>query len=406
MNALERFLSISSFERPNDPFFWSVDAWFDAYKRWMLEGMPVAHLENRQQINDHLLGRINQKEILAPNSCITGKGICNNPPWVPPLDPFYDLDVLQDDGVHITRVDWDGCIIRMLKEGVTMPQYLEYPVKDRATWNEYKKRLSPFSKGRFPSGWEYMDARLTDFVLDPALDGQPWSHRDFPLGMFCMSLWGIPRNYMGVEELAYLMSDDPNLVEEMIEHQFYFAMETAKQIFAAGITCEWAFFWEDMCYNKGPLISPEFVKRVMYPRYRKMCDFLHEHGVKMIMLDCDGDISMLLPIWLDAGINCMHPLEVASNMDMISLRKQYGKNLLLCGGVDKRAIAGSKGDIDAEVLRVKEMLSHGGYFINMDHHMPDDISYENIVYFLNEVYSLSDYEESRRKIRIGLTANE
>ena len=51
-----------------------------------------------------------------------------------------------------------------------------------------------------------------------------------------------------------------------------------------------------------------------------------------------------------------------------------------------------------EVEKVRVLIREGGYLVNCDHHIPPDVSYENIRYFLNEVNKLSVYEETRRVI--------
>ena len=63
---------------------------------------------------------------------------------------------------------------------------------------------------------------------------------------------------------------------------------------------------------------------------------LRENGVDVLILDCDGNIDELLPIWIDCGINGSFPLECASGMDARKVRKKFGENLVLFGNIDKR----------------------------------------------------------------------
>jgi uroporphyrinogen decarboxylase len=297
-------------------------------------------------------------------------------------------------------IDFDGAKIKKIKDNPeAMPQYIEYPVRDRKTWNEFKKRLDPFSQGRFPENWDIMTEKtVTQWPLKEELKGKNFQERDFVLAMFCASLFGMPRNYMGIENISLAMYDDPLLVEEMIEWQTYFSIEMIKQVFKAGVTFEWALVWEDMAFNKGSLIHPSYVKKVMVPRYKKITGLLRDNGIEVICVDCDGLIDELLPIWIDAGINCIFPIERASNNDPLKIRKKFGKNLILIGGIDKREIAKGKREIDVQVSMVKELIKDGGYFVNGDHHFPEDISYDNIVYLINEVNKLTDYPETRRTI--------
>ncbi len=362
--------------------------------------MPVRNLENMKEINMHLCGYQDQNETIPPNAAVKGMGPLKNPPWVPPLDPMFETKILKDEGDTVIKVDYDGAIVRAKKnDPEAMPQWLEYPVKNRKTWNDYKKRLDPFSPGRWPQGWHIMNDDKLQWPIREEQEGKSFEERDFPLGMYAFTLYSAPRNYMGLENFSIATKENVSLVEEMMEWHTYLSYEMIGKVFAAGITLDWVWIWEDMAYNGGPLVSPEFVKKYMAPRYRKIADLLRDNGVTAIIVDSDGDVEELIPIWLDCGINAIYPLERASGMNAIRLRKKYGKNLIMIGNVDKRNLAKGKSEIDHEVERIRILLKYGGYFPGCDHHIPPDIPYENIVYFLNEVHKLSDYENSRRRIK-------
>jgi hypothetical protein len=59
-------------------------------------------------------------------------------------------------------------------------------------------------------------------------------------------------------------------------------------VFAAGVEVDFAWFFEDICYKTAPLVSPDFVRRLMAPRYRTVVDLLHAQWVRTIILDSDG----------------------------------------------------------------------------------------------------------------------
>ena len=398
MDSRERFKRICRFERVNDPYMWSIAAWPETLERWVAEGMPVREpsFRNLKEVNMHFLGCQDRIESIQPVCAIRGMGKNGYAPWIVALDPMFEPTVLREDEEHVVQVDYDGAIVERKKDhDATIPRYIEYPVKDKASWEVYKKRLDPFSKGRWPEGWQYMSDDKLGWPIRPGQEGRHFEERDFPLGMNILSLYGNPRNYMGVENISYAIYDDPVLVEEMIEWQAYMAYEMAKKVFETGVTLDWVWIWEDMCFNKGPLVSPAFVKKHMVPHYRKVVDLLRGHGVEALILDCDGNVDELLPIWVDAGINATYPLECESGMDGRKVREKFGKNLIILGNVDKKALAAGKKEMDAELDKVRSLLQYGGYFPNADHHIPPDVPYENIRYFLNELRKMSDFEETR-----------
>ncbi len=399
MNARERFKQICKFERPNDFFTCGLFCWNETYDRWIKEGMPVKSMENVKEVNMHFLGYENQNEIIHPNGAIQGLGENSNPPWAPPLEPLFDMEILKDDGTYLELIERDGSHVRRRKgDFVSMPQYLDYPVTDRKSWESYKKRLDPLSPERFPEGWDIMSDENMNWPIKPGHVGKNWEERDFALGMFSYSLCGMPRNYLGLENFSYAIFEDIKLIEDMMDWQTHFAYELLKKVFASGIKLEWVWIWEDICYNKGPLISPKFFKEFMSPRYKKITELLHNNGVDAIILDSDGNLDELMPLWIDAGINATYPLECASGMDARVYRKKFGKNLIMFGNIDKRVLASDKTAIDGEIAKVKELISQGGYFPGCDHHVPPEVSYENMKYFFNEVYKLSDYPELRKEI--------
>jgi uroporphyrinogen decarboxylase len=78
----------------------------------------------------------------------------------------------------------------------------------------------------------------------------------------------------------------------------------------------------------------------------------------------------------------MFPVEVAGGSDPIVLREKYGKDVLLFGGVNKRALAAGKDAIKAEIARIKPYVDAGGWIPHVDHRVPPDVTLENYRYYL------------------------
>lgn len=399
MTPQERFKKICSFELPNEVFIWSVDSWNDAFDRWVDEGMPVTNLDNKKQVNEHLLGMQDQNEGIIPKGAIGGMGKNNNPPWCVAIDPVFEVEIIEETDEWIIERDYDGSVNRRQKgHDDAIPQYFDYPVKDRKTWEEYKKRLDPHSPGRWPAGWEIMTGDKLTFPIKPEHEGKHFKHRDFPLGMNLLSLYGNIRNYMGLENISFAIFEQPTLIDEMLDWQMHIALEMLKKVLDAGVTLEWVWLWEDMAYNTGPLVSPKWVKEHMVPRYKPVVEMLRNAGVDALILDCDGNLDELMPIWVDCGINATYPIEIAAGNNPIAMRKKFGDDLILIGGIDKRELAKGKVEIDRQVDVVRELLPHSGYFPNCDHHIPPNVPYENVKYWINEMRKLSASPELRRVI--------
>ncbi|MBC7289285.1 MAG: hypothetical protein H5T86_14850, partial [Armatimonadetes bacterium] len=178
--------------------------------------------------------------------------------------------------------------------------------------------------------------------------------------------------------------DDPPFVEEMMDAFADFIVAMMGQILEY-TTIEVFGFWEDMAYKTGPLISPELARRYMLPRYSRVVEFLRGRGVEFISLDSDGNVAALIPVWLDAGINVLYPFEVQAGMDVVEVRRRYGRHLRMWGGIDKRALAKGPEAIDAELERVRPLVDEGGYVAAPDHGLPPDVPFANYCYFMDSL---------------------
>ena len=90
-----------------------------------------------------------------------------------------------------------------------------------------------------------------------------------------------------------------------------------------------------------------------------------------------------MPGWLRGGINCMFPIE-AAHTDPRKLRNDYGNEVLLLGGVDKRALIAGREAIDRELEKLRPLVGRGGYLPCVDHRVPPDVSYANYLYYLEK----------------------
>jgi uroporphyrinogen decarboxylase len=201
------------------------------------------------------------------------------------------------------------------------------------------------------------------------------------------SLFGFVRELMGPERALLAFYDDPHLVHDMMETSTQVILGLLPRVLAeAPITA--IFFWEDMCYRGGPLISPDMFRTFMLPRYRRITDLARRYGVDTCFVDSDGDVSQLIPLWIEAGIQGVYPMEVAAGMDVVALRQQYGRNLLMTGGIDKRALTQGAAAIDAELERVVPLALEGGYIPHIDHAIPHDVPYEAFAYYWTKKIAL------------------
>jgi uroporphyrinogen decarboxylase len=105
-------------------------------------------------------------------------------------------------------------------------------------------------------------------------------------------------------------------------------------------------------------------------------------------VDTDGQPDLLIPHMQAAGVNFLFPLEVAAGCDVNEMQRRY-PTLGMLGGIDKRVLARGRAAIDEELRRVRPAVQRGRYIPDLDHLVPDDVSWDNFVYFAHGLRTLA-----------------
>jgi len=384
----QRFLDICHFKRPGDLFLMFDCFWEETLEKWVEQGVPKEIIDPRFREDYFQFQYIRwlseiKSGIHGSSAMIDlSHGITVPARALSPLIPGYEPRFISEDERAVTYMNGIGQTVKALKAQVgRMPMYLDWPVKDRATWNEHKKRLDPNTPERWPSDWNA-------YVQERNKLG-----KEIQLALEVGGFYFYPREWIGSERILYMFYDDPVLIEDIMEQMLYLETEVIKRVLP-DIRVHLAYFAEDIAFKTGPLISPAMVRKFMMPRYKKITDLLHSYGVDVIFLDSDGNLNELIPLWLEVGINFVWPLEVAAHNDAVALRKKYGKDLIIGGTIDKRALIKGKEAIREEVMsKVPFLLETGGYFPTIDHCVPPDVTFENYCYYINLMREVAGLEK-------------
>ncbi len=338
--------------------------WDELYARWHAQGLPESITTEREA--DRYFGYDERMTFGIRTDVI----------------PSFPYEELENDGTHITYIDANGVTaVKNASGESTIPHFIDFPIKDRATWEEYKHRLDPDNPAR-----QHTEEELAAFEKRAR-------ESTVPVGISCGSLFGRVRDRTGFAELAMLCYDDPDLVHEMVETQCQMIINTMTPLLER-IQFDYAGGWEDIAFNNGPMISPDMAREFLLPRYKRIGDLLNRHGVDVIWTDCDGNINDLIPIWMESGYKCMFPIEVRAGSDPVAMREKYGKDILLLGGFDKMKFMEGKAEILEELKRLEPYVEQGGFVPHVDHRVQADAPLENYKYYVREKRALLGYPAS------------
>jgi uroporphyrinogen decarboxylase len=188
------------------------------------------------------------------------------------------------------------------------------------------------------------------------------------------------RDLMGLEAFSLALYDDRPFVEMAAEELAEFVLGCLDRALP-GVEYDLGSIGEDVAYKTAALIDPALYGRLFGRHYRRIVDRFRGAGVGAVMIDSDGNVDELIPLWLDWGIDLVYPLEAAAGMDVVRLRKTYGTRLVLGGGIDKRILAGPKEGIRDMVGRIAPVVREGAYLPCPDHCIPSDVPWRNFLYY-------------------------
>jgi uroporphyrinogen decarboxylase len=377
MNSRERFLATMAFEPVDRVPLWEFGYWAQTLERWYGEGLP-----KRVGLGDGLY----QGTVCGEALMWDGPGFGTRDHDVHaqlgldegiqriPLNsyvyPPFEERVLAEDGDIVTVQDPRGHIARYRKDRSSIAVILKTLVETREDWERVKaERFQPTLQGRLPSDWEERREALR--------------RRDFPLCVGGIAgqcgFYHTARYLMGAERLLLAFSDQVDLVKEIMAYLADFWVALFDQVLSQ-IDVDFAYWTEDIGYDAGPFIGPAMFREFIAPGMSKLTGMLRDHGIRIILVDSDGNNWKLIPEFIAAGVTGMGPMEVAAHMDVWELRQAYPRFQIL-GGVDKRAVAAGKGAIEVELSKVSQTLRSGGYIPHIDHLTPPDVSWDSFVYY-------------------------
>ena len=344
--------------------FYSLDAWKE---QGMPQDVPHAELFDLDPPGKHPLGEL---------------GWCEAA-----FVPAFDVKVVEDRGDYEVEQDVAGRHVLYFKgrrQGF-MPEYLEHPVTDRKTWAENVKwRLDPSTATRYLD----LESRMRA-AQDEAAQGKMISQHVIGGYMYLRSM-------IGPEGLLYAFYDMPDVVHDCMQSW----LELADAVIARHqkyVTLDELFLAEDICYNHGGLISPKMMMEYLFPYYQQLVQNVKARQIDQsrhlyVHVDTDGYAVPVISLYQEAiGMDAMSPFEVASRSDVVEIGKDY-PNLAMFGGIDKRVLAQGREAIDAHLGRILPVMrERGGFIPTCDHGVPEEVPYEDYLYYRSRCIELSGY---------------
>jgi uroporphyrinogen decarboxylase len=193
---------------------------------------------------------------------------------------------------------------------------------------------------------------------------------------------------MGTENVLLKLAEAPDRMARFIARLGDFLVGIAEgQIAAAAGKLKGLYIWGDIAYDHGMLFSPKYWREVYKPQLKRICDAAHAHGLKIIYHGC-GNASAVFEDMIEAGVDAYNPLEAKAGLDVVDLKRRFGRRWAFNGNIDVRVLAtNDRAKVRREVLTKLNAAKGGGYIFQSDHSMPDNVdpaTYDYVVQLVRE----------------------
>ncbi len=298
--------------------------------------------------------------------------------WHPDADPadLFDFDVRdtwwdasprldrrtirEDDRAIVVEDEW-GRTVRSLRHAQTTGEHIGFAVTSPEVWRERFRdrfRWTPERENfdrlaRLHAHWRRAGRYVAWSCLDPF--EATW--------MKC----GPVRHLEGCVE-------DPEWIRDMYAVHAALVEAGFAELRARGLAPDGVWFWADVAYKNGPMISPAMYRELLMPFHIRLNAMAHAAGCDTIH-HSDGDLHALLPHLIEAGFDCFHPLEVKAGMDVRNVKRLYGDRAAFMGNIDARLFqANDLAGLEREIReKVPGAAAGGGYLYHSDHSVPPGV---------------------------------
>ena len=352
MNQRDRYIKCLTFQQVDRIPNMELGVWPETIERWHNEGLAW-WVTDLFQLSDHFgMDKSFNCDWMHINNCVWPKQELH------PVEDGGDWEILEDD---------IGTRLRRGKKNASIPEFLRFPVSCASDFDKLAPNLDPTTPDRYEPDYDHD-------VFCRTVRGEV-------RGINFYGLFGFPRDLMGLEGYCVAIYDDPELVERILDGRIDMAKRLYERAFK-NQDIDYVQIWEDMAYKTASLVSPAFIEGHMVERYKEITDIFRGGGVRLIMMDCDGNLDQIVPFLKRSGINGIYPCEIAAGSDPCRLRGMF-PDVSLLGGVDKRALSfeGKEG-VKSEMRRLQPLIRDGAFIPMIDHFIPPDISYETFRYYM------------------------
>jgi len=213
---------------------------------------------------------------------------------------------------------------------------------------------------------------------------------------------GIPHYSGTLFECAWILRGMENLLADFLLHTQLatalldrltaWGIESATRLARAGIDI--LATGDDVGTQRGMMMSPALWRKWLKPRMRDIIAAARAVNPDLLVLyHSDGDIEPIIPELIEIGVDILNPIQPEC-MDPARLKRDYGDHLAFWGtiGTQTTMPLGTPEEVRAVVRkRIETVGQGGGLLLAPTHVLEPDVSWENILAFIEAVEEYGRY---------------
>ena len=288
--------------------------------------------------------------------------------------------ILSEDEEYIDAKDEWGTSTREFKDQPSTPGFLDFAVKTRKEWEEVYKPLLVHNPN-------IIDWKNLEYIYQRARASGKY------VALTCLDPFNATWHMVGPEQQLVMLVEDPEWLTDIYQANSVLFESIWHEFWSHGFAVDALWIYGDIAYRSNMLFSPRHYCHILQPFHQRMCNLAHSYGAQVIY-HSDGNLNRAIPHLLEAGIDCLQPMEVKANMNVVQLKKQYGDQLSFMGNIDARLfqendLIGLEKEIST---KIPAAMMNGGYIYHSDHSIPAGTSLKTYQYALELVKHYGCYK--------------
>jgi uroporphyrinogen decarboxylase len=338
----------------------SDSPWADTLRKWVAQGYPAK--EDGKPVDP----------VLHFNFDIAGQAGFD---WV--AKPGVK-EILQETGEWRVVRDGNGAAFKWWKDKSGTPEHVDFLMISREVWErDYRPHLVGSAR-----------RRVTAEILQRGREDLARHHqagRSVRFGL--RGIWENMRASFGDVCLYESMVLDPDWIRDYCRVYTDLYRECCAIIFSEAGKPDQVWAYDDLGYKQATFCRPAQYEELIFPFYRELNEFLHGHGLPVVLHTC-GYTESVMELITAAGFDGVNPMEVKAGNDTLRMAERWGGRISFVGGLDARVLEShDRGLIRKEVAALVEGMKRlkAGYVFGSDHSLSTNIDYRDFCYAL-EVY--------------------